>query len=92
MDLFREHYREFLASRPNRYTLSLKLEVLPIVMGRGCKEFPPFKRGDTTFLPCLEVGGQKVSDPRFSHFVATGGNGSWWEQFFFLARTCRCEQ
>ena len=33
--------------------------------------FPPFK-GGRKFLPCIEVGGgtQKVSDPKFPHFVA----------------------
>ena len=65
MDLFRQHYREYLASHPNRYTLSLKLEVLAIVMGGGggewgCKEFPPFKRGGAQqVVSCLEGGGGK---------------------------------
>ena len=64
MDLFREHYREYLASHPNRFTLSLKLEVLAIVMeGGGAKSFHHLKGGAQKVLPCLEVGGQKVSDP-----------------------------
>ena len=60
VDLFREHYREYLTSHPNRYTLSLKLEVLAIVMGGGgCKEFPPFKRGGghKKLYPVLKRGG-----------------------------------
>ena len=47
---------------------------LAIMMGGGGgrKKFPPFKRGGRKkFYPVLRGGGaQKVSDPRFSHFVA----------------------
>ena len=53
--------------------LTRELEVLAIAMGGGgCKKFPPFKRGGGAqiVLPCLEEEAQKVSDPRFSHFVA----------------------
>ena len=61
MDLFREHYWDYLASHPNRYTLTLKLEVLAIVIvggGGGCKEFPPFfKGGHNKFYPVLSGGG-----------------------------------
>ena len=73
MDLLREHYRELFTSHPNSYTLSLKLEVLAIVMGGGggCKEFLSLKRGGHKKLYLiLKVGEQKVSDPQFSHFVA----------------------
>ena len=46
--------------------LRQELEVLAIVRGRGCKPFPPFKRGAQKGLTCLEGGrAQKVSDPRF---------------------------
>ena len=38
--------------------------------GGGTKSFQPFKGGAQKVLPCLEVGAQKVLDPRFSHFVA----------------------
>ena len=36
------------------------------------KKIPPFKRGTQQVLPCLGGGGraQRVSDTRFSHFVA----------------------
>ena len=34
------------------------------------KSFHSLKWGMRTVLSCLEVGVQKVSDPRFSHFVA----------------------
>ena len=36
--------------------------------GGGRKTFPLFKRGHF-FYPVLRGGGQKVSDPRFTHFV-----------------------
>ena len=38
----------------------------------GHEKFPLFKRGTRKVLPCLGGGGEarKVSDPRFSHFVA----------------------
>ena len=34
------------------------------------KSFHSLKGGARKVLPCLEGGAQKVSDPRFSHFVA----------------------
>ena len=44
------------------------LEVLTIMEG-GHKRFPTFKKGERKkFYTVLR--GQKVSDPRFSHFVA----------------------
>ena len=48
------------------------LEVLATLKGGGGrKKFPLFKRGSQKVLPCLEgEGARKVSDPRFSHFVA----------------------
>ena len=50
--------------------LTQELEVLAIVMGGGRKKFPPSKGGGRKkFYPVLR-GVQKVSDPRFSHFVA----------------------
>ena len=38
----------------------------------GRTKFSPFKRGGGAqkVLPCLEGRAKKVSDPRFSHFVA----------------------
>ena len=60
MYLFREHYKEYLASHPNRYTLSLKLEVLAIVIGGGgvAKSFHPLKGGGHKKLyPVLKRGG-----------------------------------
>ena len=58
-----------------RVVFPQKLDVLAILKGGGggCKNFPPLKMGDATFLyPVLRGGGgaQKVSDLRFSHFVA----------------------
>ena len=55
----------------------MEFEVLAILMGGGGhKKFPPFKRGGgmngfTLSQVGLGGGGQKVSDPRFSHFVAS---------------------
>ena len=41
------------------------------IVGGGREKFPLFKRGGARkVLPCLEGGAQKVSDTRFSHFVA----------------------
>ena len=44
-----------------------ELEVLAILMG-GAKRFHSLRRGRKSFYPVLRA--QKVSDPRFSHFVA----------------------
>ena len=47
-----------------------KLEVLAILKGGGgAKSFYSLKEGGGGGFPCLEVGAQKVSVPRFSHFV-----------------------
>ena len=42
------------------------------IVGGGREKFPLFKRGGgrQKFYPVLRGGAQKVSDPRFSHFVA----------------------
>ena len=49
---------------------SFHTEVLAILK-RGAKGFHTLEgRGAQNVLPCLEGGTQKVSDPRFSHFVA----------------------
>ena len=52
--------------------LTREPEVFAILKGEGAKRFHPIKGGGgRKVLPCLEGGGaQKVSDPRFSHFVA----------------------
>ena len=67
MYLFREHYRELFASHPTSYTLSLKLEVLAIVMGGGggAKSFHPLKGGAQKVVPCLEGGGGKKFRTRY---------------------------
>ena len=36
----------------------------------GCEKFPLFKRGGAKSFTLSLGGAQKVSDPRFSHFVA----------------------
>ena len=46
-----------------------KLEVLAILMGERIK-FPLFERGGAKSFTLSSGGAQKVSDPRFSHFVA----------------------
>ena len=49
--------------------LTWELEVLAIVMG-GAKSFQPLKGVHNKFNPVLKGGAQKVSEQRFSHFVA----------------------